>query len=400
MLRRESTVEGGASARPTAAELGGVGVDDALRSVREPLGVYNWLLVAPDCAFVNAGSLSVLELLRWLEPDAVYFGLLRMGFGSRRFRRTKWIGFIWSGPRAGAMKSAQIMRARTLVKGRLGPTSVEIEATDLAGLSLEEVIEKVRRASVIDDIEEGDSFSAEGFMAALHEEAAAASSFFGDDGKAVVAAAAAAAAPAPTPKASSPEAPLPEGWTACEAEGARRYYVNAATGESQWERPTEPAFLPLPDGWSSATTEPNPNPMEPAILAPAPAAPDAAPAPAPAAAAPSSAPAAAAPSSAPAAAADAAPAPAVRNVHRCNTVNRAVHPLVLIEGVPPGYRAAAQCNVCKREPCLPRVHHCATCRYDECEACFAAGPSNRAEDVKSIIARGADLNKKNCVSSI
>lgn len=34
---------------------------------------------------------------KWLKDDQVLFGLLRMGFGSGTFRRTKWLFLHWSG---------------------------------------------------------------------------------------------------------------------------------------------------------------------------------------------------------------------------------------------------------------------------------------------------------------
>ena len=101
-----------AAPRQTARELGGVTVEVALDAVREDRGLYNWVLVTPDWGFVNAGSLSVLEMVKWLPDTESYFGLLRMGFGSGRFRRTKWISITWLGPRAGASKSSKLMRAR------------------------------------------------------------------------------------------------------------------------------------------------------------------------------------------------------------------------------------------------------------------------------------------------
>jgi hypothetical protein len=40
--------------------------------------------------FLNAGSLSVPELVRSLPEDEVTMGLVRLGFGTGRFRRIKY----------------------------------------------------------------------------------------------------------------------------------------------------------------------------------------------------------------------------------------------------------------------------------------------------------------------
>ena len=66
----------------------------------------------------------------------------------------------------------------------LAPWAVELSPTSLDEITLEVVIDKVRRASIIDgdDVESSASaFSVEAFMAALEEERAHNAAFFGDD---------------------------------------------------------------------------------------------------------------------------------------------------------------------------------------------------------------------------
>ena len=41
--------------------------------------------------------MSVNEMRDWLKEDQMYYGLLRLGFGTGKFRRTKWIAVWWSG---------------------------------------------------------------------------------------------------------------------------------------------------------------------------------------------------------------------------------------------------------------------------------------------------------------
>lgn len=94
---------GGSLERKTAAELGAdyVSGENALKSVREELGAFNWALFKPSkkggVPFYNAGSLSINEMRDWLKDDQVLFGVVRMGFGSGTFRRTKWLFLNWSG---------------------------------------------------------------------------------------------------------------------------------------------------------------------------------------------------------------------------------------------------------------------------------------------------------------
>eukprot|EP00854_Cymbomonas_tetramitiformis_P004768 gene4768-5830_t len=73
---------------------------EALQMVRADLGPFNWFLVTPDPKhpeLINAGSGSVNEMCEYLEDDQVYFGMIRMGFGTGQFRRSKWIFLHWSG---------------------------------------------------------------------------------------------------------------------------------------------------------------------------------------------------------------------------------------------------------------------------------------------------------------
>lgn len=167
------SASGVALTRKTAAELGDVKADAALKAVRDPMGAFNWFLCDSEFAFINAGSLSVPEMQKWLKADQVCFGLLRMGFGSGRFRRTKWVYIVWSGPSVGPVKRAKAASARGAMKAKLGPSSCDIEATCAEDASLEAIIDKVRRATAVDGDEvstaDGDPFSVDKFMEALSE---------------------------------------------------------------------------------------------------------------------------------------------------------------------------------------------------------------------------------------
>ena len=44
---------------------------------------------------------------KYLHPELVLYGLVRMSFGSGRFRRTKWVFIHWSGPKVPMVKRGQ-----------------------------------------------------------------------------------------------------------------------------------------------------------------------------------------------------------------------------------------------------------------------------------------------------
>ena len=50
----------------------------------------------------------------------------------------------------GAVKRARAMQARAAMKSKMGPVSVEIEASAVEDVTLAAVIEKVKRATVVD----------------------------------------------------------------------------------------------------------------------------------------------------------------------------------------------------------------------------------------------------------
>lgn len=171
--------------RKTAAELGGVDVARALEAVRAPMGHFNWMLMRPGRVpeFFNAGSLSVDEMNKWLKDDEVLFGLLRMGFGAGIFRRVKWICIHWSGDKVTPVKRGQANALSKDMMKLLEPFSLTIHTSSHDDLALEAIIDRVRRAAVVDGKETdlaANPYSVDEFLKALREEAAAAADFYGD----------------------------------------------------------------------------------------------------------------------------------------------------------------------------------------------------------------------------
>eukprot|EP00040_Diaphanoeca_grandis_P011201 m.57363 g.57363 ORF g.57363 m.57363 type:complete len:560 (-) comp22376_c0_seq1:334-2013(-) len=169
--------------RQTAKEMG-VSAEDALKLVRKPMGAFNWALFRPDAAdftLYDAGSLSVSEMVENLPEDECLCGLVRMGFGAGKWRRTKYISIWWAGEKVGAHKKGSMLghnKDRTM--HRLNPSIGPMEAHARDDLSLEAIIDKVKRASVIDGDgvdgiggvqgDAGDPFSMDAYYAALEEE--------------------------------------------------------------------------------------------------------------------------------------------------------------------------------------------------------------------------------------
>jgi hypothetical protein len=97
--------------------------DKCLEGVRLPLGPFNWALFRPSTGdkleLHNAGGGSIKELNKYLDDDKVLYGLLRMGFGSGNFRRTKWIFLKWFGDKMPAVQRGQAMAAESNMKDQL-----------------------------------------------------------------------------------------------------------------------------------------------------------------------------------------------------------------------------------------------------------------------------------------
>jgi len=113
------------------------------------------------------------------KADAVLFGLLRMGFGEGRLRRTKYIFVHASGAKVSAVARGRLAAVRPAMLeafNKLAACSVSLETCNPEDLNLDSVIERVRRASVVDDeVIEGDNaaknvFTVEAFRQALAEE--------------------------------------------------------------------------------------------------------------------------------------------------------------------------------------------------------------------------------------
>ena len=177
-----------AASRKTAAELGDVKADEALKSVKEKVGMFNWALFKPSkkgaLDFFNAGSMSLPEMANWLKDEDVVVGLVRMGFGTGKLRRVKWVCVHWSGEKVPAVKRGLAVAATKQAQKLLEPYSCVINATSHDECDLATVVDKVRRSAVVDGDDADDDknpYSVENFMKALMAEADATADYFGED---------------------------------------------------------------------------------------------------------------------------------------------------------------------------------------------------------------------------
>lgn len=184
-----ATQGGGAAAsakRGTIFELGNTTFStgrDALKAVAEPLGPWNWAFFTGGTELtVVAGGIGSVEEMRTCyeeHPEDVLFGLLRLGFGEGRLRRTKYVFIHAIGDRVPAVTRGRLSAQRPQMEeimGNYASISVTMELLTTSDLTLNSVVDRVRRAVVVDDeVLARDKatpsvFSVEAFEQALQEE--------------------------------------------------------------------------------------------------------------------------------------------------------------------------------------------------------------------------------------
>jgi len=172
---------------------------EILKYIHHPTGPFNWALFKPNkksmrtaeinsaplskiAKFVNAGSLSVNEMMEDVKDDEVLGGILRMGFGSGTFRRTKHIAIWWSGEKVGAVARGAFNAKKKRVLELLKPFSFSYTAQRKEDLTVTHLIDIVHKKLVVDGATKSghDMFSEDAFYEALGEEINASKDFFGD----------------------------------------------------------------------------------------------------------------------------------------------------------------------------------------------------------------------------
>ncbi|CAE7191393.1 unnamed protein product [Symbiodinium pilosum] len=166
---------------------------DALKAVGEPLGAWfsdcrlmawNWAFFRADhvdLQIVGGGTGSLDEMKACYEEHSsdVLFGLLRLGFGEGRLRRTKYVFIHANGEKVPVVARGKLSAERPKMEevfSQFASISVTMEILHPADLTLANVVERVRRAAVVDDDVLGRDagspsvFSVEAFQKALQEE--------------------------------------------------------------------------------------------------------------------------------------------------------------------------------------------------------------------------------------
>jgi hypothetical protein len=106
-----------------------------------------------------------------------------MGFGAAPYRRTKFIGFSYCGPKAPVSVRVRFSSAKAAMERAFAPVSLTIQLNDTAAFALDAVIARVRAIAVVDgkDVQSiAEAYSEAAFMKALAEEAEAAGEYFKD----------------------------------------------------------------------------------------------------------------------------------------------------------------------------------------------------------------------------
>jgi len=132
---------------------------DALKAVGSAHGLWNWVLVAANARLdlVAGGNGSVDEMRELLSSrqDTVLFGMLRLPFGGGRLQRVKHVFVQSIGEKTGIVQRGRLSTMRPQMRQaftKYADCPVALEVSRSIDLSLESVVEKVRRVSVVDDV--------------------------------------------------------------------------------------------------------------------------------------------------------------------------------------------------------------------------------------------------------
>eukprot|EP00672_Neobodo_designis_P010342 CAMPEP_0174856668 /NCGR_PEP_ID=MMETSP1114-20130205/36156_1 /TAXON_ID=312471 /ORGANISM="Neobodo designis, Strain CCAP 1951/1" /LENGTH=373 /DNA_ID=CAMNT_0016091473 /DNA_START=49 /DNA_END=1170 /DNA_ORIENTATION=- len=175
--------------RKMATDLGAT-LPMVLKAIAEEMGPFNWVTVLPPKApggepqLVQAGSNGLFELMDTLEEDKILFGVVRVGFGTGRFRRTKRIAFQWNGDAVGAVAKGKANALRDSFS--LMPTNAIVTFNGSEDATVESFLRNVEKWFVVDHInmqstkDAPKAVSAEEYVKALEEEQKANSAFYNE----------------------------------------------------------------------------------------------------------------------------------------------------------------------------------------------------------------------------
>jgi len=132
---------------------------EALRSVADPSGAWNWVLLGPDPKKLpliagGGGFLDEMRECMYAHQDTVLFGILRVVFGAGKVKRTKHVFVHVIGERTPAVRRGRLSAVRPQMRqvfAEFAECSLNIEVSNCVDFTQQLVIEKARSAGVVDD---------------------------------------------------------------------------------------------------------------------------------------------------------------------------------------------------------------------------------------------------------
>jgi len=156
-------------------------VKEVLRILRQDMGYLNWALFKPtkkklvlvsDDAYGD-GSIPQMRDFLSKHPDKVLYGLVRMAFGVKPYRRTHYVFFHWIGEKTKIVKRG---KWNSMVDGMtklLRPFTITVEIKQFEDMTLKNIILMVKKYVIVDNIKDaGNSVESlfSQFQAAMEEE--------------------------------------------------------------------------------------------------------------------------------------------------------------------------------------------------------------------------------------
>jgi len=157
-------------------------VAEIMSIVHSGIGWCNWVLfktnpkkleLAHDTSF---GAGSIYTMKENFTTNDVLWGLIRLSFGVRPYRRSHWVMIHWTGPRTPAVKRGRLNAQYNRMDALLRPFGVALQFTRLEDFNVHTVIDRVRDIVVTDGDDDDDNELdkskklVEAFKAALEEE--------------------------------------------------------------------------------------------------------------------------------------------------------------------------------------------------------------------------------------
>jgi len=153
------------SKRKKAAKRGQKGeiterVAEILKLINSDTGWVNWALFKVNADKLTLakkdsfGSGTIFAMKEFLNDKDVYFGLLRLSFGARPYRRSWVVMFHWTGPKVGVVKRGKLNAKKGDMSDLLRPYHVQISINSKEDVTVENVINRVRDIVVVDGIDE------------------------------------------------------------------------------------------------------------------------------------------------------------------------------------------------------------------------------------------------------